>query len=173
MSSTQIIRFWLAVVVVATAATTSTVAFAGSSPSRAVPDWLERYAAAHPFGSTDTSDAHRTSYQSNSVATIADGRSPDTLDAAANSLQILDGRSPDTLDAAAATDVSPVADGRSPDTRDASLAVHAPTATMTVSRSGEFDWTDASIGAIGGFALALALAGALLRTQNNRRKLAA
>ncbi len=108
-------------------------------------------------------------------AGIGDGRSPDTKDAAY--LAHLDGRSPDTIDAAATAHATPspiVLDGRTPDTRDAAAAAHAPQApSIVLVRTGRFDWTDAGIGAAGGFALALLLGGAFLLSQRGgRRRLA-
>jgi hypothetical protein len=88
---------------------------------------------------------------------------------------VRDGRSPDTLEAAAAAhEVAVSIDGRSPDTRDAALVAHAflPSA-VSVSRGG-FDWTDAGIGALGGFAIASVLAGGVFLAQRGgRSKLAA
>ena len=98
------------------------------------------------------------------AAGVVDGRSPDTRDAAA--LASFDGRSPDTRDAAVAagtgTPLAPV-DLRSPDTKDAAQLAQATGSTIVVSESsGAFDWTDAGIGAAGGFALALIAGGGLL-----------
>ena len=109
---------------------------------------------------------------------IKDGRSPDTKDAAlAAQTQIADGRSPDTLDAAAAAHSVPSTpiDLRSPDTKDAAQLAHSPsTAVVVQSGSGTFDWTDAGIGAAGGFAIALILAGLLVLAQHGHgRKLPA
>jgi hypothetical protein len=105
-------------------------------------------------------------------AGIRDGRSPDTKDAAY--LAHLDGRSPDTIDAAAAAHATanqPAIDRRSPDTRDAAAAAHARQAPpiVIVGNSG-FDWTDAGIGAAGGFALALLLGAAFLLTHRGSRQ---
>ena len=113
--------------------------FGGVRDTRQVPDVVERYAAAHPFGQgvLDTRNA------------LVDGRSPDTLDAAATQSAssfytpaalkamgeryqaaatfyrtqqtALDGRSPDTRDAAGVAQLQ-IVDGRSPDTLDASTA---------------------------------------------------
>jgi hypothetical protein len=57
-------------------------------------------------------------------ATLLDGRSPDTLDAAYQAqlpavTRLIDGRSPDTLDSAYQARLSLLGDGRSPDTLDA------------------------------------------------------
>ena len=97
-------------------------------------------------------------------AAIRDGRSPDTKDAAY--LAHLDGRSPDTIDAAAHVHATPpVVDLRSPDTKDAAAAAHAtPAPLILVVQNSRFDWTDAGIGAAGGFAIALLLAGAIALT---------
>jgi len=111
------------------------------------------------------------------AAGISDGRSPDTIDAAlATTTQIADGRSPDTRDAALAAHsvASTPGDLRSPDTKDAAQLAH-PTASTTVLRSGSqnFDWTDAGIGAAGGFAIALILGGVVLLARvGSKRKLA-
>ena len=105
------------------------------------------------------------------LADTSDGRSPDTRDAAY--VAHFDGRSPDTLDAAVnAHAVVAAVDLRSPDTRDAALAASAPVLTGAVVGTGGFDWTDAGIGAAGGFGVALILASALLLTRGSRRKLA-
>ena len=105
----------------------------------------------------------------NAGAGIRDGRSPDTKDAAF--LAHLDGRPPDTIDAAAqAHATQPVVDLRSPDTRDAAVAAHAtPPASIVVVSNGGFDWTDAGIGAAGGFAVALLLAGVIVLTHRGSR----
>lgn len=123
-------------------------------------------------------------------AGVADGRSPDTRDAAAmahggalytdtsyatavhardlgesSSPAPADGRSPDTMDAAAAAAGLRV-DGRSPDTRDAAAA---PTTVVVAAPVASFDWTDAGIGAAGGFGIALVLAGAYALARAARR----
>jgi hypothetical protein len=106
-------------------------------------------------------------------AGIRDGRSPDTKDAAY--LAHLDGRSPDTIDAAAQAHATPpAADLRSPDTKDAAAAAHStPAASIVVISNGGFDWTDAGIGAAGGFAIALIVGGVfLLSNRGSREKLA-
>jgi len=102
-------------------------------------------------------------------AGIRDGRSPDTKDAAY--LAHFDGRSPDTIDAAAQAHATlPVVDLRSPDTQDAAVAAHAtPPASIVVVSNGGFDWTDAGIGAAGGFAIALLLGGAIALTHRGSR----
>ena len=99
-------------------------------------------------------------------AGIKDGRSPDTKDAGlAAQTQITDGRSPDTRDAAVAVHAVPATpvDLRSPDTKDAALLAHSagPTVVVRTDSSG-FDWTDAGIGAAGGFAVALMIVGTLI-----------
>ena len=111
-------------------------------------------------------------------AGIADGRSPDTKDAAATA-QIMssDLRSPDTRDAGlAAHTVTPAAaaDLRSPDTRDAARIAHTTGSTVVVEAGSQgFDWTDAGIGAAGGFAIALIVGGMLLLTRpDSKGKLA-
>ena len=109
------------------------------------------------------------------AAEMRDGRSPDTKDAATlihrQIVAPTDGRSPDTRDAAntARADGSTV-DLRSPDTRDAAVAAHAP--SIVVLSSGGFDWTDAGIGAVGGFAIALLAGGGIVLLRGNRGKLA-
>ena len=110
-----------------------------------------------------------------------DGRSPDTKDAAANVRSApgttADLRSPDTRDAGLAAHTvaatSPT-DLRSPDTQDAALTAHSAGSTIVVeSASGRFDWTDAGIGAAGGFAVALILGGLLVLARvGSGRKLA-
>ena len=88
---------------------------------------------------------------------------------------VRDGRSPDTLEAAVAAHGAAVSiDGRSPDTRDAAFVAHAfLPSTVSVSRGG-FDWADAGIGALGGFAIALVLTGGVFLAQRGGRgKLAA
>ncbi len=102
-------------------------------------------------------------------AGIRDGRSPDTKDAA--TLAHFDGRSPDTVDAAiTAHETQPVVDLRSPDTRDAAVVAHrVPSPTIVIATNTGFDWTDAGIGAAGGFAVALLLAGTLALARNDRR----
>ena len=105
-----------------------------------------------------------------------DGRSPDTIDAAAQAHAtppvVVDGRSPDTRDAATQAHATPtfVADGRSPDTRDAAITAHTTSApSIVVVGSGGFDWTDAGIGAAGGFAIALLLGGMFLLLHRGSR----
>jgi hypothetical protein len=107
------------------------------------------------------------------LAGVQDGRSPDTRDAAL--LAHFDGRAPDTLDTALAAHAAvAVADGRSADTLEAALTAHAPLAAATPTAGSSFDWTDAGIGAAGGFAIASALGAALILVQRGgRRKLAA
>ncbi len=113
------------------------------------------------------------------TAGVVDGRSPDTKDAAslahAQNVTPSDGRSPDTKDAAAIAHApQPTLDLRSPDTRDAAIAAHAAPAapSVIVVGSSGFNWTDAGIGAAGGFAIALLSAGALMLLRGGRGKLA-
>ena len=83
--------------------------------------------------------------------------------------------SADTIDAAAQAHAAytSVVDLRSPDTRDAAAAVHAtPAASVVVVGTGGFDWTDAGIGAAGGFAVAVLGLGAVLLIRGTGRKLA-
>ena len=105
-------------------------------------------------------------------AGVRDGRSPDTKDAAA--LAHFDGRSPDTVDAGLrAHETQPNVDQRSPDTRDAALTAHStPAPTIVIATSSGFDWTDAVIGAAGGFAIAILLAGGFALLRSDRGKLA-
>ena len=89
---------------------------------------------------------------------------------------VTDGRSPDTRDAALAAHAVATTPGdlRSPDTKDAAQLAH-PTGSTVVLRSGSqsFDWTDAGIGAAGGFAIALILGGVVLLARvGSKRKLA-
>ena len=114
---------------------------------------------------------------------VKDRRAPDTRDAAAaapdwferhaaEAMSIADRRSPDTRDAGSVTGMG---DLRSPDTLDAA-APAAPYVVAAVNNgSAGFDWTDASIGALGGSLIAFVLAGGLILTQrnNSRRRLAA
>jgi len=83
-------------------------------------------------------------------------------------------RSPDTRAAAEQGRVAG-SDLRSPDTRDAAGSVRAaePTIVHTiVVRSGDFDWSDAGVGAAGALGLvavaagALAAGGAVVRTRH-------
>ena len=114
------------------------------------------------------------------AAGVTDGRSPDTKDAAATARMVFattaDLRSPDTRDAAVAAHSEPATpvDLRSPDTRDAALLAHSPGPTVVVASGSQgFDWTDAGIGAAGGFAIALIVAGMLVLVRlGSRRKLA-
>ncbi len=105
-------------------------------------------------------------------AGVRDSRSPDTKDAAA--LAQFDGRSPDTVDAGLrAHETQANVDLRTPDTRDAAVAAHStPAPTIVVATSSGFDWTDAGIGAAGGFAIAILLAGGSVLLRSDRGKLA-
>jgi hypothetical protein len=121
--------------------------------------------------------ANRTVYAPATATVITDGRSPDTVDAAeAAQAQVVDGRSPDTLDAGIVAHSVPLTptDLRSPDTKDAAELAHSSGATVVVQTGpGSFDWTDAGIGAAGGFAIALILAGLLLLSRvGSKRRLA-
>jgi hypothetical protein len=88
---------------------------------------------------------------------------------------VRDGRSPDTLEAATAAHAVAVSiDGRSPDTRDAAFVAHAFLPSTVSGSRGGFDWTDAGIGALGGFAIASVLTGGIFLAQRgSRSKLAA
>jgi hypothetical protein len=132
------------------------------------PDVFERYAITHPYGegaleqpAPDVFERYATAHPFGQSATILDGRSPDTLDAAATAqLAVVDGRSPDTLDAADNAALQ-VVDGRSPDTLDAAQAVQP---VEIVQPKAGFDWSDAGIGAGLGAAMILLLSvlGAML-----------
>ena len=87
-----------------------------------------------------------------------DGRSPDTIDAvSASQLQVADGRSPDTLDAVGNTQAQ-IVDGRSPDTLNAASG-YQPIETVT---ARSFDWADAGIGATFATMMIALIAGAML-----------
>ncbi len=94
------------------------------------------------------------------LAGVRDGRSPDTKDAAvaAHAPKVGYGFGQSGF-AGRATQPPRVVDGRSPDTRDAALAAHS-TPKVLVAGSG-FDWTDAGIGAAGGFGIAVIAVGAV------------
>ena len=118
-----------------------------------------------------------------STSGLLDQRSPDTIDAAAQTLTTLPSgiMSPDTRDAALAAHASatavsrtlatPVGDLRSPDTRDAARSTNASREPRPLGKDGGFDWTDAGIGATSGLAIAFLAVGALLfvRRSNGRR----
>jgi hypothetical protein len=106
--------------------------------------------------------AHRTSM------TRTDERSPNAKDAAPRSSEL----DPAITAAIAAHRASvTAADKRSPDTKYA-MGVHsAPTTTPQVSvvaSDSVFDWTDAAIGAVAGFAIALLLGGMILLSYRGR-----
>ncbi len=134
---------------------------AASAASSASPSagFVERNDAAH-FGGGGSTE---------SVQLVRDGRSPDTLDAATQASATA--QTPDWFERYANAHpyggsvldrTAPAAsDGRSPDTRDAAVAAGSRPPVVVVA-SGGFDWTDAGIGAAGGFALALLVAGAVL-----------
>jgi hypothetical protein len=138
--------------------------------------FLAPLAAAGSFDgrSPDTKDAASVVHAQIVVPT--DGRSADTIDAALSHSTAtgLDLRSPDTIDAAVvAHGTQPGVDLRSPDTRDAAVAAHAtPTPSVVIVGNSGFDWTDAGIGAAGGFAIALLAAGALILLRGGRGRLA-
>ena len=109
MTSTRFIRFvrMIGLAVVASACIFATAALAQSGDGRSpdtrdaasnvnagttAPDWFERYAIAHPYGA--------------GISVNLDGRSADTLNAAFDARQAslipADGRSPDTREAASA-----------------------------------------------------------------------
>ena len=107
-------------------------------------------------------------------ATLLDGRSPDTRDAAAATSQssvatLLDGRSPDTRDAAATASIEPFtsSDGRSPDTLDAAITAHSPVVTVVLSPG--FQWDDFGIGIAAAMGLML-LAAVSLRVLTTRNR---
>jgi hypothetical protein len=102
---------------------------------------------------------------------LADGRSPDTRDAARRArfgreyaawlagpkARLVDGRSPDTRDAALKAQQATLVplDGRSPDTLDAAVVAHQPVVTLV--QSPGFQWGDFAIGIATAFGLMLAL----------------
>ena len=134
----------------------------GSNPGKVAPDWIERYAAAHPYG----------------VGVIGTTQAPDWIEryAAAHPYGVgvigttqaptvlIDGRSPDTRDAADAARLQ-LADGRSPDTLDAAVG-SKPTVTV---QPGGFHWGDAGLGSIvTAMLLGFAAASLLLLTRFRR-----
>jgi hypothetical protein len=133
------------------------------APSR---DWLERYAAAHPYG-------QGTPYIGTSV--VSDGRSADTRDAA---IAVHRGSAnvPDVFERYATAHpygqgtpyigTSVIRDGRSPDTLDAVTSAHQ----IDVVSAGGFDWTDAGIGAALGAGAMIALSFGLLAWLFLRRR---
>jgi hypothetical protein len=126
--------------------------------------------------SPDTLDpAIAAALQAHSTRSAVNLRSPDTLDPAiAAAVQAhstrpaVDLRSPDTTDAASVVRT----DLRSPDTLDPAIAAAIQAATpqvVFVSGGSVFDWTDAGIGAAGGFAIALLLGGIIVLSQRGRQ----
>jgi len=83
--------------------------------------------------------------------------------AVAGMAPVVDGRSPDTLDAAAAT--ARITDGRSPDTLDATRTPQP----IEVVTTGGFDWSDAGIGAGFGAGVLALVAGAALVLTSRRQ----
>jgi hypothetical protein len=117
------------------------------------------------YGPPDGWYTQAVSLTDSAKALTADGRSPDTLDAAAaGQLQVADGRSPDTLDASDAAQTL-VADGRSPDTLDATTGSQP----IEVVQRGGFDWGDAGIGAVMGAALIGLLGSSILLAHRRHR----
>ena len=129
----------LIIAAVFAALTTTTVALAGTRASEhATPDSFERYASAHPYGSSVTSvnstpDAFERYAVAHAQTALTDRRSPDTRSIAdARQLTLSDKRSPDTIDTATGSRTALVA------------AVTPPT---NIGQQGNFDWGDAGIGA--------------------------
>ena len=83
-----------------------------------------------------------------------------------------DGRSPDTRDAAQAAQARLLvpSDGRSPDTIDAAIQAHSPVVTVTLSPG--FDWADFGIGVAAAFGtmLLLGLTMRLLTARQSRKQ---
>jgi len=154
MLSTQLTRTaqMLALAAVVAVLCAPAVALGGSTKVAATPDWLERYANAHPYNATQTPDlieryAAAHPFGDAPASTLADGRSPDTLDAAAGAaVKMIDGRSPDTLDAAQT--VQPI----------------------EIVSAGGFDWLDAGIGAGLGAALLALLGACVIALASHRRQ---
>ncbi len=160
MTTTTIIRLVQATAVAAALAAPAAAAGAGGSGAPA-PDWFERYALAHPYGQ----DA------------VADGRSPDTRDAAlaASSGSFGQGfvERNDRAHFRGTGSVSStplVRDGRSPDTLDAAATAQP----VELVRPTGFDWGDAGIGAaLGAGALGLLGGGAALALTRRRQRVRA
>ncbi len=132
----------------------------------APPDWMERYAAAHPYGVGIEPVSNPSNwFTRNDQAHF--GRS----DAVVHARPVTDGRSPDTLDAAAAARQAALvpADGRSADTLDAALDPQP----MVDRVAGGFDWGDAGIGAGfgGGLIALLGATGVLWLRRHPRRRM--
>lgn len=139
MTPTHLIRFTKTLVfaVLVAALAVPAIALGGSNLSKPAPDWFERYAAAHAYGQGTLAAAQ---------PQLTDGRSPDTLEAAAaGPLQVADGRSADTLDAAL---------------RPQPVAVVQP---------GKFDWADAGIGAATGITLIMLIGSSILLLMRRQR----
>lgn len=170
MSPNTLSRLIRTMLLAATAAALAapTVALASSSGGTPAPDWFERYAAAHPFG--NGVDSSRPAppgaferYAATHTIVLTDGRSPDTRDAAqAAQIRLADTRSPDTRDAAADYQLA----GSLQATPTAAIA----TATRQESQAGQFDWADASIGAILALTLVLSVGGAMLLLGKHHRR---
>jgi hypothetical protein len=95
-----------------------------------------------------------------------------SLTRASHGTSIADGRSPDTRDAALAArqqELTP-ADGRSPDTLDAAVQAHAP--VVTIVQSPGFQWGDFGIGVAAAFGLMLlfGLSTKLLTARHGRKQ---
>jgi hypothetical protein len=121
------------------------------------PDVLERYAAAHPFGS--------------GVIDVA--QAPDAIERYAvrnGSPVLLDRRSPDTRDVAETAQVQ-VVDLRSPDTRDAASKAEVRSGVRSTGfSSAGFDWGDAGIGAMAAALVLLLLLGSTVLLTRHRRR---
>jgi hypothetical protein len=143
-------------------------AFVGSTPDvrdvaaarAALPDVLERYAAAHPFGSGIGN--------SQTAATVI-ARPPDVADVAASL------PAPDVFEryasahpygAGASAAIQPTAASRPPDVQDA-----AQTAlTVSLTRPSRFSWGDWAIGIGSGIGIAVLLAGVLGIAMSRQRR---
>jgi len=144
----------LIIAAVFSALTTTAVALAGTRASEhATPDSFERYASAHPYGSSvasvnSTPDAFERYAVAHAQTAFTDRRSPDTRSIAdARQLTLSDKRSPDTIDTATGSRTALVA------------AVTPPT---NIGQQGNFDWGDAGIGATAAVLILGMLAGLLL-----------
>jgi hypothetical protein len=109
---------------------------------------------------------------------VADYRSPDARNAVLVVRAGIDSRSPDAIDAAVRADTVTrthaiaVADHRSPDARNPVLVASTGAAPSGLADDVGFSWTDAGIGATGGIALTLLLAGGFLLVRRNGSKVA-
>jgi hypothetical protein len=105
------------------------------------------------------------------AAAQQDLRSPDTRDAAERAERVQDLRMPDTRDAAERP--QHVQDLRMPDTQDSAVGrglENAPVVEFVdAPRADGFDWTDAVVGAAGGFGILLIGTGAAMATVRIRR----